>query len=64
MEYALLGWYKPISPNSDAHRSGSVWIAKALGKEQRQDCKLITEALCTAATDTLDLYANIIPVHI
>ncbi|KAK7007234.1 hypothetical protein R3P38DRAFT_3212925 [Favolaschia claudopus] len=36
----------------------------ALGKVQRQACKLITGALRTTATDTLDFHANVLPVHI
>ncbi|KAK7029311.1 ribonuclease H-like domain-containing protein [Favolaschia claudopus] len=45
-------------------REGTVWVAKALGKVQRQACKLITGALRTTATDTLDFHANVLPVHI
>ncbi|KAF7350204.1 hypothetical protein MVEN_01323400 [Mycena venus] len=64
MEYALPVWYKPVSSNEDARRSGSVWVAKALGKVQRQATRLITGALRTTATDTLDFHANLLPVHI
>ncbi|KAF7372169.1 hypothetical protein MVEN_00076000 [Mycena venus] len=47
-----------------ARRAGTVWVAKALGKVQRQACKMITGALRTTATDTLDFHANLLPVHI
>ena len=64
MEYALPVWYRPVSSNNDTRRTGTVWVANALGKVQRQACKLITGALRTTATDTLDFHANILPVHI
>jgi ribonuclease HI len=64
MEYGLPVWYKPVSANTDARRSGTVWIAKALGKVQRLACKVITGALRTTATDTMDYHANLLPVHI
>ncbi|KAJ7874055.1 hypothetical protein B0H14DRAFT_3437973 [Mycena olivaceomarginata] len=54
MEYGLPVWYKPVSSNSDPRRM----------KVQRQACKLITVALRTTASDTLDFHANILPVHI
>jgi hypothetical protein len=59
MEYALPVWYKPVSSNEDARRTGTVWVAKALGKVQRLATRLITGALRTTATDTLDFHANI-----
>jgi ribonuclease HI len=64
MEYALPVWYKPASSNEDARRTGTVWIAKALDKVQRMATRLITGALRTTATDTLDFHANLLPVHV
>jgi ribonuclease HI len=64
MEYGLPVWYRPISSNSDEQRTGTVWVAKALGKVQRLACKVITGALRTTATDVLDFYANLPPIHI
>ncbi|KAJ7620887.1 hypothetical protein DFH06DRAFT_927830, partial [Mycena polygramma] len=61
MEYALPVWYNPVSANTDARRTGRVWIANALGKVQRQAAKLITGALRTTATDTLNFHANLLP---
>jgi hypothetical protein len=52
MEYLLPVWYKLVSSNEDARRSGTVWIAKALGKVQRHAARLIMGALRTTATDT------------
>ncbi|KAK7021660.1 hypothetical protein R3P38DRAFT_2780859 [Favolaschia claudopus] len=59
MEYAL-----PVVEREGSRRAGAVWVAKALGKVQRQACKLITGALRTTATDVLDFHANLLPVHI
>jgi hypothetical protein len=64
MEYALPVWYRLVSANTDPRHSGTVWIAKALGKVQRLACKLITGALRTMATDTMDFHANLLPIHI
>ncbi|KAK7006698.1 hypothetical protein R3P38DRAFT_3214056 [Favolaschia claudopus] len=63
MEYGLPVWYKPVVEREGTRRAGTVWVAKALGKVQRQACKLITGALRTTATDVLDLHANLLPVH-
>jgi hypothetical protein len=64
MEYALPVRYRPVSPNEDVRRAGTVWIAKALGKVQRHATQLITGALRTTATDALDLHTNLLPIHI
>jgi hypothetical protein len=60
MEYTLPVWYKPVYSNDDVRRSGTVWIAKALGKVQRQATRLITGALRTTATDTLDFHSHLL----
>jgi hypothetical protein len=60
MEYALLVWYCPVTMRVDTRRAGAVWVAKALGKVQRQACKLITGALHTSATDTLDFHTRVL----
>ncbi|KAF7372603.1 hypothetical protein MVEN_00123200 [Mycena venus] len=64
MEYALPVWYRPVTERAGARRTGTVWVSKALGKVQRQACKLITGALRTTATDVLDFHANLLPIHI
>ncbi|KAJ7203417.1 hypothetical protein B0H12DRAFT_977332, partial [Mycena haematopus] len=64
MEYALPVWYRPVMEREHARRGGTVWIAKALGKVQRQACKLITGSLRTTATDTQNFHANIAPIHL
>ncbi|KAJ6472102.1 hypothetical protein C8R45DRAFT_836181, partial [Mycena sanguinolenta] len=64
MEYVLSVWYRPVSSNEDARRSGMVWITKVLGKVQRQATHLITGALRMTATDTLDFHSHLLPVHI
>jgi hypothetical protein len=64
MEYALPLWYHLVIERDSARRSGTVWIAKALGKVQRQACKLITGSLRTTATDTQNFHANLLPTHI
>jgi hypothetical protein len=64
MEYGLPVWYRSISSNSDEWRTGTVWVAKALGKVQRLASKVITGALRTMATDVLDFHANLPPIHI
>jgi ribonuclease HI len=64
MEYALPVWYRPVMEREHARRGGTVWIAKVLGKVQRQACKLITGSLRTTATDTQNYHANIAPIHL
>ncbi|KAJ7314506.1 hypothetical protein DFH08DRAFT_716678, partial [Mycena albidolilacea] len=61
MEYALPVWYRPVMEREHARRNRTVWIAKALGKVQRQACKLITDSLRITATDTQNYHANIAP---
>ncbi|KAF7372264.1 hypothetical protein MVEN_00086000 [Mycena venus] len=64
MEYALPVWYRPVTEREGVRRKGTVWVARTLGKVQRQACKLITGALRTTATDTLDFHAHLLPTHI
>jgi ribonuclease HI len=53
-----------VTEREHARRSGTVWIARALGKVQRQACKLITGSLRTTASDTQNYHANIAPIHL
>ncbi|KAJ7347775.1 hypothetical protein DFH08DRAFT_699005, partial [Mycena albidolilacea] len=64
MEYALQLWYRPVTECESARRSGTVWVTKALGKVQRQACKLIMGSLRTTATDMQNYHANIAPIHL
>ncbi|KAF7366527.1 putative RNA-directed DNA polymerase from transposon X-element [Mycena sanguinolenta] len=64
MEYALPVWYRPVTDREGMRRGGTVWVARALGKVQRQACKLITGSLRTTATDTQNFHANIAPIHL
>jgi hypothetical protein len=64
MEYALPVWYRPVTAQEHARRSGTVWVAKVLGKVQQQACKLITGSLRTTASDTQNYHANIAPIHL
>ncbi|KAK7012463.1 hypothetical protein R3P38DRAFT_3588267 [Favolaschia claudopus] len=73
MEYGLPVWYKPVVERGGTRRAGTVWVAKALGKVQRQACRLITGArqprmsLTSTHTSSPSTYAStalhIMPPH-
>jgi hypothetical protein len=65
MTYAADVWYTPIYRLKDKMRnSRSVNAMKKLASIKRMATLAITGALCTTATDVLDLHANLLPVEL
>jgi ribonuclease HI len=63
--YAADVWYTGIRPSpSGLKRLGSVAITKKLTTVQRRVAKLITGSLNTAASDVLDVHANLLPIDL
>ena len=63
MLYAVDVWCTPIhGGTSGSCRLGSVGVIKALVRAQRTAARAILGGLPTPATDTLDAYANILPM--
>jgi hypothetical protein len=64
--YAADIWFKPVSPsewNPRCH-TGSIGIARKLNSIQRCALITITGALKSTASDVLEVYTNILPMHL
>ncbi len=65
VEYGLLAWYVPIQKAPTAKRSsGSVGVARRIGKVQRLAAKIIMGGFRTTSTDALDFHAVLPPTSI
>ena len=65
MVYAADVWYTPVYLHvGRERRSGSVGFTRRLASVQRLATVAITGALCSMATDVLDLHANLLPVEL
>ena len=63
--YAVDVWYMPIySKASQKRNSGLVGYTHKMATVQRMASTPITGALCTMATDMMDLHENLLPVKL
>src|SRR6266481_3734195 len=63
--YAADIWFNPVIWNaSDKKAKGSVSMACKLTSVQHIATTTITGTLCTSATDTMELHANLFPVEL
>src|SRR6266481_6338495 len=63
--YAADIWFNPVIRNmGDKKAKGSVGMAHKLTSVQRIATTAITGTLCTSATDTMELHANLFPVEL
>ena len=63
--YAVAVWLQPsLASTSEERIRGSKGIAKKIESAQRTAALAITGAMRTTATDTLNVHANLLPVHL
>ncbi|KNZ80407.1 hypothetical protein J132_05994 [Termitomyces sp. J132] len=63
--YAADIWYTGISDTARGSRcSSSVAVMKELSSVQQRAAKIVTGALSTAASDILDIHANLLPIDL
>src|SRR6266481_3661843 len=63
--YATDVWFAPVDQSDGKQRArGSVGIARKLSSVQRIATTAITGALCTTATDVMEIHANLLPAEL
>lgn len=64
MLYAVDLWFRPLFTGiDDKQQSGSIGVARRLGRVQRVAALSITGAMRSTATDTLKVHAKLLPME-
>jgi hypothetical protein len=64
MAYAADVWYTPVTTPQQGKRKGSVGITQKIASVQRMAGLAIAGALCSTATDSIDIQVNLLPADL